>query len=266
MILSSLTLAFPTIDPIITQIGPLAIRWYGVAYVVGILLGWKWMRYLSQHPPFKGLLTQEQIDQFLTFAILSIVIGGRFGYVLFYSPELIWNEPLRIVQTWTGGMSFHGGFLGMIVASWWFTKKHTLSFLRFTDILVCVAPIGLFFGRIANFINAELFGRTTDVPWGMVFPDAGPLPRHPSQLYEAFLEGIVLFVLCNLLIRNVIFKKAPGKISGVFLLAYGICRTLVECVREPDGHLGYFLEILTWGQILTIPMIMGGLFLLFRKP
>jgi phosphatidylglycerol:prolipoprotein diacylglycerol transferase len=265
MILSALTLPFLTIDPVIVQLGPLVIRWYGLAYVAGILLGWKWMHRLIQRSPFLGHIKEAEIDQFITWAIMGIVLGGRLGYVLFYTPYLVWEDPLRILQVWEGGMSFHGGLLGFGVALKIFTQKHKLSLLRFMDLTASCAPIGIFFGRIANFINAELFGRTTDVPWGMVFPNAGPLPRHPSQLYEAILEGLVLFILCNTCLRKPAFQHTPGRITGLFLAGYALFRTMVECVREPDGHLGYYLEVLTWGQILTIPMFVGGVYLLMRK-
>ena len=265
MILTSFVLAFPSIDPVIFSVGPLAVRWYGLAYVAGILLGRQWLKNLCAKPPFLGHINEHHVDQFLSWAIISIVVGGRLGYILFYTPDIIWHDPLRIFQTWVGGMSFHGGLLGLILAIWRYTKKTHLPMILFWDLLVCATPIGLFFGRIANFINAELYGRVTYLPWGVVFPDAGPLPRHPSQLYEAFLEGCVLFILCNLLIKRPYFKTQEGRLSGVFLISYGLFRIGVECVREPDSHLGYFLSLLTWGQILSFPMIVGGIYLLLMK-
>ena len=259
------SLPFLTLDPVLVHLGPLAIRWYGLAYVAGILLGWRWMHRLVEREPFKGAINALDTDQFITWAVMGILLGGRLGYVVFYTPYLLWEDPLRILQVWEGGMSFHGGLLGFALALQMFCRKYKLELFRFMDLTACTASIGIFFGRLANYINGELFGRTTDLPWGMVFPQGGPLPRHPSQLYEAGLEGLTLFLLCNYCIRTPTFQKVPGRVTGLFLTFYALFRILVEWVREPDGHLGYYLEVFTWGQILTLPMLAGGLYLLRRK-
>ncbi len=253
---------YPAIDPVLIELGPFVIRWYALAYIAGLVIGWRWCLMLAKRPPL--FVTAEAIDDFLVWATLGVVLGGRLGYVLFYKPDYYLANPLEALQVWHGGMSFHGGALGVVLAIVLFCRQRRINFLAFGDIIVCAAPIGLFFGRIANFINSELWGRVTDVPWAMVFPNGGPLPRHPSQLYEAVLEGIVLFIIVNGLERFTGIRERPGALSGVFLIGYGIARIIAEFFREPDAFLGFLAFGLTMGQILSLPFVLVGLVLLLR--
>lgn len=255
-------LSFPAIDPVLIKIGPVAIRWYALAYLAGLLFGWRFLMRLADGS-VKGL-DREAADDFLVWATLAVIIGGRLGYVLFYRPGFYLQSPLEIFAVWQGGMSFHGGIAGVIVASVWFARRRGIPPLVLGDMIARVAPVGLFFGRLANFINGELFGRVTAVPWGVVFPSGGPEPRHPSQLYEAALEGLVMLVLLNLLGRSSWAKARPGFVTGGFLAGYGVVRTAVEFVREPDGHLGFVLGPFTMGQALSVPMIIAGLVLMLE--
>jgi phosphatidylglycerol:prolipoprotein diacylglycerol transferase len=256
-----LALVYPAIDPVAIEIGPIAIRWYALAYIVGIVVGWRYAFYLARRSP-QGIKAQD-IDDFLVWATLGVVLGGRLGYILFYKPGYYFTHPLEIVAVWHGGMSFHGGCIGVIVAIFLFAYRRGISSFAFADIVACVAPIGLFCGRIANFINGELYGRPSDVPWAMVFPHGGPLPRHPSQLYEAFLEGIVLFIVVSLFFPRL--KHRAGATAGVFLVGYGIARIIAEFFREPDSFLGYLFLGATMGQLLSIPFILVGIWLLVRS-
>ncbi|RDD62653.1 prolipoprotein diacylglyceryl transferase [Ferruginivarius sediminum] len=252
-----LTLPYPQIDPIAIELGPLAIRWYALAYIAGLLLGWRYCRALSTKSPSKAL-TMEAFDDFLLWATLGVVLGGRLGYVLFYQPGYYLSNPLSIAFLWHGGMAFHGGLLGMIGAMYLFARKRGIGFFALTDIVACATPIGLFFGRVSNFINGELYGRPAeDVPWAMVFPAGGPVARHPSQIYEALLEGAVLFAVLFVLQRRGCLHK-PGTASGVFLLGYGLARFIVEFFREPDAFLGFLVFGTTMGQILSLPMMAVG--------
>jgi phosphatidylglycerol:prolipoprotein diacylglycerol transferase len=260
--LSFFAIPFPGFDPVIVQFGPLAIRWYALAYIAGLLLGWVLIKRIVQRPGWT--LTAEQVDDLLFYATLGIIIGGRLGFVFFYHPVYYLTNPLQILAVWQGGMSFHGGLIGVIFACWLFARRQGIGFLEIVDAVAIVAPIGLFFGRIANFINAELWGRPTSVPWGVIFPGAGPEPRHPSQLYEAFLEGIVLFLVLQIMARGAREPATAGTLGGVFLAGYGVARFVVEFFREPDAHLGYLLGFLTMGQLLSLPMIAAGLGLLFH--
>ncbi|MCB1885195.1 MAG: prolipoprotein diacylglyceryl transferase [Geminicoccaceae bacterium] len=255
-------LAFPNFDPVLIQIGPFAIRWYALAYIAGILLGWRIVRRLVQRPGW--LLTPEQIDDMVFYATLGVILGGRLGYVLFYYPGYFLQHPLEVFAVWQGGMSFHGGLTGVIVALAVFARKHRMPAFEVLDAAAVATPPGLFFGRIANFINGELWGRTTDVPWGMVFPRAGPEPRHPSQLYEAGLEGLVLFAVMLLLARRPRRPEERGLLSGVFLIGYALARTSLELFRQPDAQLGFLVGGLTMGQLLSIPMFLFGVFLVVR--
>ncbi|MFC1673307.1 prolipoprotein diacylglyceryl transferase [Pseudomonadota bacterium] len=252
-----LAIAFPTIDPILIEVGPLAIRWYAIAYIVGLVLGWRYMIWLAKQPG--SLIKAIDADDFLVWAVLAVVLGGRLGYVLFYKPEYYLANPADIFKTWQGGMSFHGGFLGVLLATLWFTRLRKIQFWAFIDLAAVVTPFGLLFGRIANFINGELWGRVADVPWAVVFPYGGPYPRHPSQLYEAFLEGIVLLVVLHLVWRRDSLRNAPGVISGAFLIGYGLSRIIVEFFRQPDAHLGFLVGGATMGQLLSIPMVLAGM-------
>ncbi|MGM0560384.1 MAG: prolipoprotein diacylglyceryl transferase [Pseudomonadota bacterium] len=253
-------LTFPQFDPVALEIGPLAIRWYALSYIVGLLGAWFYCRYLVTVSPCG--LTREAIDDFLLWATLGVILGGRLGYVLFYQPGYYAHNPQEILYLWQGGMAFHGGLLGVIVAILLFERKRGVAFMSLTDIVACAAPIGLFLGRIANFINGELFGRPSDVPWAMAFPGGGPEPRHPSQLYQAGLEGLLLFILLFVLMRFGALK-CRGLLSGTFLAGYGLARFIGEFFRAPDAHLGYLTGGLTMGQLLSLPMLLAGLALVF---
>lgn len=265
-------LTFPAIDPVLLHIGPLAIRWYALAYVAGILLGWLYVRALARRSDAAGafaLLAKEAVDDMVVYAILGIMLGGRLGYVLFYKPLYFLEHPLEILQLWHGGMSFHGGMLGFIAAFALYSRRYRISFWPVMDLMACATPIGLFFGRIANFINGELYGRPSDVPWAMIFPGSDGVPRHPSQLYEAGLEGIALFFLLFVLVRLFRASARPGLLSGMFLLGYSTARTVAELFREPDAHLGFIAGHITMGQLLSAPMWLLGAFLVaraYRRP
>ncbi|ABC21445.1 prolipoprotein diacylglyceryl transferase [Rhodospirillum rubrum] len=252
-------LPFPAIDPVLVEIGPFAIRWYALAYIVGLLGGWWYTRFLSRRsrPP---VMSDADVDDLLVWATLGTILGGRLGYVVFYNAAHFLANPLEIPMLWHGGMSFHGGLVGVITATVLFCRSRRLSVARVGDLVALVAPLGLFFGRLANFINGELFGRPApDVPWAMVFPHGGPLPRHPSQLYEATLEGLVLFCLLGLLWRFTALSRKPGQIIGLFLIGYGLSRITAEFFREPDAQIGFLALGVTMGQILSLPMILAGI-------
>ena len=257
-----LALPFPMIDPVLVQIGPFAIRWYALAYIAGIVLGWRLARRLVVLGPKAA--TPEQVDDFVTWVTLGIILGGRFGYVIFYRPDIFLRAPWEILYLWQGGMSFHGGALGVILALYFFTRRQGLDWVAFSDRVVCVVPIGIFLGRLANFINGELWGRVSDVPWAMVFPGAGPDPRHPSQLYQAGLEGLCLFVLLMVLVYRPAVRARIGVLSGVFLAGYGVARFIGEFFRQPDAHLGFLFAGATMGQMLSLPMIAVGAWLVTR--
>jgi phosphatidylglycerol:prolipoprotein diacylglycerol transferase len=262
--MSLLALPYPAIEPIIFQVGPLAIRWYSLAYIGGLLFAWRYMLRLAARSP--DVASHEDIDDFLIWATLGIVLGGRIGYTLFYNFDYYAANPLAALQIWKGGMSFHGGVLGVIVSCLIFVKRRGISALRFADIVACATPVGLMLGRLANFINGELFGRVSDVPWAMVFPRGGPETRHPSQLYEAALEGLVLFIVMALLSRSETIRNRPGVLLGVFMLGYALARATVELFRQPDAHLGILAAGLTMGQWLSLPMVAGGIYLIIRSP
>jgi len=253
---------FPMIDPVLLQIGPFAIRWYALAYIAGIVLGWRLARRLVVLAP--KVATPEQVDDFVTWVTLGIILGGRFGYVIFYRPDIFLRAPWEILYLWQGGMSFHGGALGVILALFFFTRRQGLDWVAFSDRVVCVVPIGIFLGRLANFINGELWGRVSDVPWAMIFPGAGPDPRHPSQLYQAGLEGLCLFILLMLLVSRPAVRARAGVLSGVFLAGYGVARFTGEFFRQPDAHLGFLFAGATMGQLLSLPMMAVGVWLVLR--
>jgi len=279
---------FPEFDPIFFSIGPLPIRWYALAYVAGIVLGWWYAARLVRHAavwaPNKPPVSPIQLDDLVLWVTLGIILGGRFGYALFYRPDLFGQvftgdglgERLELLQLWTGGMSFHGGFIGVALAIAWFARKNGISILSLGDLIAPVAPIGLFFGRLANFINGELWGRTTEVPWGVRFCNdtilrtygtcpAGDVPRHPSQLYEAGLEGLLLFLILLLAVWKLRLLSKPGYATGIFLLGYGLSRAVLETVREPDAHMPEALQgVVTMGMLLSIPMILAGCWLIWR--
>jgi len=255
-------LAYPEISPIIFSIGPIAIRWYSMAYLVGILLGW-WLA-AGRVKKYNLGLTKANCEDIAFAVTLGIILGGRIGYVLFYGSGQYLQNPLEIFAVWHGGMSFHGGIFGVIIALFISSYMIKYPFLKLTDLVAPVVPIGIFLGRLANFINDELWGRVTDVAWSVRFPRGGYLPRHPSQLYEAFLEGIVLFVILNLLWRNKWCREHDGVISAVFLLGYATFRSFVEQFREPDAQLGFLWEQFTMGQLLSLPILLIGIYLLLR--
>ncbi len=258
-----LTIAFPVFDPIAIAIGPIAIRWYALAYIGGIVLGWLYARKIIRSERLwggKAPFTVLDFDDFILWVTLGIILGGRTGYVLFYNLGFFTQHPMEIFKLWTGGMSFHGGFMGCVIAVLLFGWKRNISVLSLGDVTCAVGPIGLLLGRLANFINSELWGRHADasVPWAMVFPNGGPLPRHPSQLYEAGLEGVVLFIILALLIKGGALKR-PGFIIGAFAALYGVARITGEFFREPDPQLGFLWGGLTMGMLLSVPMILAGL-------
>jgi len=263
-----LEIQFPNFKPIAFHIGPLAIRWYALAYIGGILFGWLYARTLVKSEKLWGgpaPFSLLQLDDFILWVTLGIILGGRTGYVLFYNLPFFIAHPAAIFKLWEGGMSFHGGFVGCVVAVMWFARRNNISILSLGDLTTAAGPIGLFFGRIANFINGELWGREADpsLPWAMVFPNGGPVPRHPSQLYEAGLEGILLFTVLAILIRFGALKR-PGLILGSFILLYGLARIGGERFRQPDIQLGFLWGGLTMGMLLSIPMLIVGIILIVR--
>jgi phosphatidylglycerol:prolipoprotein diacylglycerol transferase len=270
--ISTMALVMPAIDPIIVQVGPLAIRWYALAYVAGLLLGWLYARRLIENQalwsPAQRRPTPVELDDLLVYAAIGVVVGGRVGHVLFYGLPYYLRNPGEILQVWHGGMAFHGGLLGVILAVLVFARRRGLSALSLFDIMGVVAPFGLFFGRLANFVNQELWGHVTDVPWGVIFRTGGPLPRHPSQLYEAALEGLLLLVVLGVLVRRQGFRR-PGLLAGLFGIGYALARSFCELFREPDPESEQLAYGFTMGMALSLPMLLAGLALVayaLRKP
>lgn len=245
----------PNLDPTAFSIGPLAIRWYSLAYISGILFTLFWIKKCNQK---NQLMSKEAYDDWLFWAVLSIILGGRIGYVLFYNFAYFIENPLQIFAVWQGGMSFHGGLLGAILGMFLFSKKYKINFLKLTDCLSVAAPIGLFFGRISNFINMELYGRPTNANYGIIFPNAGNFPRHPSQLYESFLEGLLSFIILIILYKYTKISKKCGFLSGLFLILYGFFRIIIENFREPDEQIGFLFKSFTMGQFLSLPIVIFG--------
>ena len=263
-------LTFPDFDPVIFSLGPFAVRWYGLAYIAGLLFASWYMKRLVTAPALWGgtrpTMTVPQVDNFFLWSVLGVVLGGRIGYVLFYNPLHYLHDPLDAVRMWDGGMSFHGGFLGVVVACVIYGRRIGTGLDRMLDLGAASVPVGLGLGRLANFINGELWGRAADVPWAMVFPaDETQLPRHPSQLYEAVLEGLILFILVRIATHRFTALKYPGRASGVFALWYGLSRIIVEFFREPDRQLGYFAGFITMGMMLSLPLCAVGIWLLIRS-
>jgi phosphatidylglycerol:prolipoprotein diacylglycerol transferase len=257
-------LLFPQFDPVIVQLGPLSIRWYALAYIASLVIGWRLVRRLVRLTP--AVATPLQVDDFLTWATLGVVLGGRLGYVLFYQPSVYLTHPMMILAVWEGGMSFHGGMLGVAIAIIVFCRRNGIPFLGFADRIAIVAPIGLGLGRCANFINGELWGRPAPdwLPWAMIFPRAGVEPRHPSQLYEALMEGVLLLLVMVVLSRQEGLRARFGALTGVFLCGYAVARIIAEYFREPDSFLGFLAFGATMGQILSVPMFVAGLCLIVR--
>ena len=261
-----LAIPFPVIDPVLLSLGPIQIHWYAIAYIAGIMLAWSYTKRVSQQahlwPHEKSPLSVADLDDFVLWATLGIIVGGRLGYVLFYNFEAYLTNPGQIFAVWQGGMAFHGGFLGVTLAMVLFCRARKISLLSMFDLIALGTPFGLFFGRIANFINSELWGRTTDLPWGVIFPNGGPEPRHPSQLYEAALEGIVIFIVLRILSHSTGALKKPGMVAAIFAILYGLFRSLVELVRMPDEQIGFLTMGTTMGMWLSAPMIIAGIILL----
>ena len=251
---------YPQFDPVLIELGPLQIRWYGLMYVIAFSLAYLVMIRVSKTRDLG--ITRQDIGDFLTYAILGVILGARIGYCFIYNGIYYLQNPLKVLAVWEGGMSFHGGLIGIIIAGSLYIKKTGKPFWVFADLSALAAPLGLFFGRIGNFINAELYGRVTDVPWGMVFPDAGEHPRHPSQLYEALLEGLLLFLLLLWLSKK---KGMEGMLLPVFLVGYGTARFIVEFFREPDPQVGFVFGTFTMGQILCAIMVVVGAGLIFIR-
>ena len=256
-------MTFPSIDPVAFSFGPFVVRWYALAYLVGLVAGWQWCMAMARRD--LSAPCPEFFDEFLSWAVVGVILGGRLAYVLFYNLPQYLADPLEALKVWHGGMSFHGGMIGVIAAAYLFTRKKKIPFFAFTDLLACVTPIGLGLGRLANFVNGELFGRVTDAPWGVVFPRGGALPRHPSQLYEAAAEGALLLLVMFFLSRQPKIRAHTGTLSGTFLTLYGIFRLAIEFFREPDAQLGFLFAGATMGQLLCIPMIVVGGVILVRS-
>lgn len=250
-------LAFPDISPIMFSVGPLAVRWYSMAYLIGIVAGW-WLINRNVEKNHLGL-SRAQVEDLMFYLTIGIIAGGRLGYAVFYGGAEMWLKPWHLLELWNGGMSFHGGAAGVIAAVWLFARKNKYDFLACTDLIVLYAPIGIFLGRLANFINDELWGRVTTVPWAVQFPSGGFVPRHPSQLYEGLLEGVVMFAVLNLLWQWPVVRQKHGVVSALFILLYGCFRIILEQFREPDAQLGFFFGGVTMGQMLSVPLIAGGI-------
>ena len=260
---------FPNIDPVIFELGPFAIRWYSLAYIIGLMAGWKYIARLNRTTALwgkgalpNGLTTpakEDDIDDMLLWLTLGVILGGRLGYVLFYNTSYYLANPGDALAVWQGGMSFHGGALGVIISVLIFARRRGIPLLALGDMVAITTPLGLGLGRLANFINSELWGRVSDVPWAVVFPNGGPLPRHPSQLYEAALEGLLLLLVLNILAWKFKALSKPGLLTGLFLIGYGASRAFIEFFREPDAHLGFLFDAITMGQILSLPMIGAGI-------
>jgi phosphatidylglycerol---prolipoprotein diacylglyceryl transferase len=265
-------LVFPGFDPVALRLGPFAIRWYALAYITALLLGWRLLRRLVRESP--PVATALQVDDFLSWATLGVVLGGRLGYVLFYQPGYYFSHPAMIFAVWDGGMSFHGGLVGVTVAIVWFCRRNGMDILGFADRIAVTVPIGLGLGRVANFINGELWGRVAPVWWpltmiypqaALIYPKDGLAPRFPSELYEALLEGLILFVVMYRLSRRAELRLRPGFLTGSFLVGYAIARIIGECFREPDPFLGFLAFGATMGQLLSLPLLPIGAWLILRS-
>ena len=258
-----LTIPFPLIDPVLIEIGPFAIRWYALAYIFGIFGGILYMKYLNKTSD--TIITSRQLDDFLIWTLVGVIIGGRFGYVIFYNPAFYINNINEIFMTWKGGMSFHGGLVGVSLAIIIYSHKLEINKWFLSDLVSCAVPIGIFLGRIANFINGELYGRVAlNTNWAIIFPNAGPLPRHPSQLYEAALEGVLLFFIMYLFWKSIKIRNNYGLLTGIFCISYALLRGFCEFFREPDDHLGFLFYQLTMGQLLSALLLLFGCLVVYR--
>lgn len=260
-------LSFPSISPVFFSIGPLDIRWYSLAYIVGFIFAWRYIKYLASNKAVShsNSINEKLIDDLIFYSIIGLIIGARLGYVIFYNYDYYSENLIEILYLWQGGLSFHGGLLGIVIAAIIISKLYKTTFFEISDLICVSAPVGIFFGRISNFINGELFGRPSNFLIGMKFPNADNQYRHPSQLYEAFLEGLLLFIILNFLIFKFKKLKNPGIISGVFLMLYGLFRFTVEFTREPDIQLGFVYHFFTMGMILSLPMFLAGILILVIK-
>ena len=256
-------LVHPLIDPVIISFNFVEIRWYSLAYILGFLIGiYLIKRIIKNH---NSSVTLKNIDDFFIWSVLGVIIGGRIGYIIFYQIGMIFNEPIKIFFIWEGGMSFHGGLFGIILSIFFYSRYKNITFFLLSDLVSFVAPIGILFGRLANFINVELYGRITNFPFAMIYPNIDNKPRHPSQLYEAFFEGFILLLIAFFLYKNFFIYKKYGIITSIFLIFYGIFRFFLEFLREPDFHIGLFFNFFTIGQFLSVPMIILGMIIYFKK-
>lgn len=254
---------FPDISPVMFTLGPVAVRWYSMAYLLGIIFGWVMLKCNVKKNNLA--LSETNIEDLIFYVTLGIILGGRLGYVLFYGQDVYWHNPLQIFAIWHGGMSFHGGIIGVILAIWYFARKIHYPFLGLTDLVVLYAPIGIFLGRLANFVNDELWGRPTDVAWAVKFPSGGYIPRHPSQIYEALTEGVLMFLVLNFLWRYKAVREKVGVTSALFAILYATFRMSMEQFRQPDAQLGFFFGSITMGQMLSCPLLIAGLWVLWVK-
>ncbi len=257
-------LEFPHISPIMFSIGGLPVRWYSMAYLAGIVAAWLWL--LRDVRKYRLNFNKAAVEDVVFYVTLGIIIGGRVGYALFYGGDTFWKQPWHILEIWQGGMSFHGGAVGAVAGLWYAARKHQLDFWQLTDLAALYAPIGIFLGRLANFVNDELWGRVSDVPWAVRFPSGGYLPRHPSQLYEAFCEGLLMLIVLNLLWRLVpVVRMRKGTVSALFVILYACFRITLENFRQPDAQLGFYFGFATMGQLLSLPLLLFGFYLLYRR-
>jgi len=260
---TSVAIILPEFNSFAIQFGGFGIRWYALAYLVGLLAGWYLLRREASH--IGSPLSHETVDILFNYVLFGVIVGGRLGYILFYNSAYYLAHPLAMLRIWEGGMAFHGALLGIVIAVLFMANRHHVPFFALTDRVALVVPIGLFFGRLSNFINGELYGRVTALPWAMIFPNSDGQPRHPSQLYEAGLEGFLLGVIMLMLWRRG-WLQQHGRITGVFLASYGVARSMIEFVREPDAQIGLLLDSVSMGQLLSVPMIIFGVYLIMRKP
>lgn len=263
-----LAIRYPQINPVLVEIGPIAIRWYALAYVGSLVFAWWFVRRLVRNQTAAArIMDDKAVDDLLFWSTLGVIVGGRLGYVVFYKPDFYFANIERILTLWQGGMAFHGGLIGVVLAIILFCRRRGINIYSVGDLVACAAPMGLLLGRLANFINGELWGRVSDVPWAMVFPTGGPLPRHPSQLYEAILEGLLLLIVINLWRHRTRALNRPGELAGVFCIGYGLARSFVEYFRQPDAFLpngGFLFGCITMGQLLSLPLIAFGIWMIWR--